>query len=109
MCAVQPSPVLDYADVQFVCDVHVLLYMMCKQVLPLVSLLLVYISVQYMEWRKGDKDDRKKIRQKQRKMSKQLQEDLMMETREGEAESLARMGWSAGIFCFHLILASDWM
>lgn len=60
------------------------------------SLVFVYISVQYMEWRKGDMDDRKKIRQKQRKMSSQLQKDLAMETKEGEAEILARMGWSAG-------------
>lgn len=58
--------------------------------------MLVYISVQYMAWKKGDMEDRKKIREKQRQSSIKLKDDLLKETQEAEAESLARMGWSAG-------------
>lgn len=49
-----------------------------------------------MAWKKGDMDDRKKIREKQRQANIKLKDELLQETQEAEAESLAKMGWSAG-------------
>ena len=62
------------------------------KIFPLISLVLVYLAVQFMNWLKGDMGDRKKMRQKDREAAEQQKKEEMDEILESEAELMAQMG-----------------
>ncbi|CAD7700936.1 unnamed protein product [Ostreobium quekettii] len=66
-----------------------------SKVLPIIGLIAVYAAVHYMAWLRGDMDDRRKIRQKEKEEARRLKEEISQEQREEEAETLAMMGWDA--------------
>lgn len=62
------------------------------KVFPVVSLLAVYIAVQYMNWLKGDMGDRLKMKQRERQDESKQAQEMREESLKSEAETLAEMG-----------------
>lgn len=67
---------------------------MVAKIAPLILIGFVYAAVRYMAWQKGDVEDRRMMRQKERRDARLLRREIAAEREEEEAQTLASMGWT---------------
>lgn len=61
---------------------------------PGIAILFVYLSVQFMNWLKGDVEDRKRMKRKEKEDQKLQRQKEMEESREEDAYMMASLGFS---------------